>query len=463
MRRITFALIGAVLIMVVLTASLMLQLYVLHKRITHEQITNGGASSLLNLLNGVPKPTVCVIGSLGNPYVASMARGLSMVGVPYTVKPSFPVNASCSMIVIEDDLLSLSYYRHEIINYLERGLPIEVVGPNAGNTLLNLIGDFISKRATVVIGETGPNKTVTPRLPSDITAIMVAMIPSRNASRFVTGWDIFEGLPPNNLTYAVLRSWRDYNGMLMNVNNKLYVPVSTLTLSVPRIELQSSATSTTVFIQGFTFVGYVGWYSSSVYDWFGYLAGEQWAMVKFYYAYQQSPGPYWWFLNLIQHEVEGFPTPSIGFSPCNAGEGVNAYSNIYPGQVFWGAAPTGSSSGQQTISYTLGASPSGVYVQVTETVTQGTIGWGYSGNPSLGQDSWNWNFYNAVSDYTYIVIPSDIFLLDPSRPGGYPPLYETINFTSTFSNWLGCWTSPSPIIVTVDVYTNQVTVLSAST
>ncbi|WP_054850425.1 hypothetical protein [Vulcanisaeta sp. JCM 14467] len=276
-------LIGAVLIMMVLAASLMPQLYVLHKQMTHEQITNGSASSLLSLLNGVPKPTVCVIGSLSNPYVASMARGLSMVSVPYTVESSFPVNASCSMIVIEDDLLSLnsSYYRHEIINYLERGLPIEVVGPNAGNTLLNLIGDFISKRATVVIGEAGPNKTVIPRLPSGITAIMVAMIPSRNVSRFVTGWDIFEGLTPNNLTYAVLRSWRDYNGMLMNVNNKLYVPVSTLTLSVPRIELQSSATSMTVFIQGFTYVGYVGWYSSSVYDWFGYLAGEQWLWLSF--------------------------------------------------------------------------------------------------------------------------------------------------------------------------------------
>ncbi len=155
----------------------------------------------------------------------------------------------------------------------------------------------------------------------------------------------------------------------------------------------------------------------------------------------------------------------VASPPCYAGEGVNAYSNIYPGQVFWGgAAPTGSSSGQQTISYTLGAGPSGVYVQVSETITQGAIGWGgYSGNPTLGQDKWTWNFNNPVVGYTYTVIPSDIFMLDPSRPGGYPPLYETINFTSTFGNYLGRFNSPSPITVTVDVFTNQVTVISSST
>ncbi len=51
---------------------------------------------------------------------------------------------------------------------------------------------------------------------------------------------------------------------------------------------------------------------------------------------------------------------------CYAGEGVNAYSNIYLSQVFWGgAAPTGSSSNQQAISYTLGAGPFNVYVQVS--------------------------------------------------------------------------------------------------
>ncbi|WP_054852928.1 hypothetical protein [Vulcanisaeta distributa] len=463
MRRVIYALVSVVVVIVAIS---LMQFHVSHGPV----MNNSNAVSAL--LNGVPRPTVCIVGSLSNPYVASIAKGLGMVNVPFTVESWLPGNASCSMVVIEDDLLSLnsSYYRREVINYLGRGIPVEVVGSNAGNALLNLIGNFISERATVVIGEPGPpNKTVIPELPSGITAVMVTMIPSKNASRFVTGWDIFEGLPSNNLTYAVLRGgWRDYDSMLTDMNNKLYAPVPTLTLGgVPRIKFQSSATSTTVFIQGFTYVGYVGWYSSSTYDWYGELAGEQWAMVKFYYAYQQSPpGPYWWFLNLIQHEVEGFSTsdPSLGFIPCYAGEGVNAYSNTYPpGQVFWSAAPTGSSSSQQTISYTLSAGPSGVYVQVSETVTQGTIGWGYSGNPSLGQDKWTWNFNNPEIGYTYVVIPSDIFMLDPSKPGGYPPLYETINFTSTFGNFLGCFNSPSPITVTVDVFTNQVTVVSSST
>ncbi|WP_243679201.1 hypothetical protein [Vulcanisaeta distributa] len=460
MRRVIYALVS---VAVVIVAISLMQLHMSHG----SMVNNSNALSAL--LSSVPRPTVCIVGSLSSPYVASIAKGLGMVNAPFTVESELPGNASCNMIVIEDDLLSLnsSYYRREVINYLGRGVSIEVVGPpNAGNALLNLIGGFIGERATVVIGEPGPpNKTVISRLPSDVTAVMIIMMPSKNASRFVTGWDIFEGLPLNNLTYAVLRGWRDYNSMLTDMNNKLYVPASTLMLGVPRIEFQSSATSTTVFIEGFAFVGYVGWYSSSTYDWFGELAGEQWAMVKFYYAYQQSPGPYWWFLNLIQHEVEGFPTsdPSLGFVPCYADEGVNAYSNIYPGQVFWGAAPTGSSSSQQTISYTLSAGPSGVYVQVSETVTQGTIGWGYSGNPSLGQDLWTWNFNNPEIGYTYVVIPSDIFMLDPSKPGGYPPLYETINFTSTFGNFLGCFNSPSPITVTVDVFTNQVTVISSST
>ncbi|BDR92392.1 hypothetical protein [Vulcanisaeta souniana] len=65
--------------------------------------------------------------------------------------------------------------------------------------------------------------------------------------------------------------------------------------------------------------------------------------------------------------------------------------------------------------------------------------------------------------YTYVVMLSDIFMLDPSRPGGYSPLYETINFTSTFGNYLGRFNGSSPITVTVDVFTNQVTVISSST
>lgn len=456
MRRVIYALVSVV---VAIAAISLMQLHM-----PHESTTSNG-NALYALLNGVTKPTVCIVGSLGNPYVASIVKGLGTVNVPFTVKSELPGNASCSIVVIEDDLLSLnsSYYKYEVINYLGRGVPVEVVGPNAGNALLTLVKNFIDERATVVIGEPGPNKTVLPKLPTDVTAIMLAMMPLRNSSRFVTGWDVFEGLPAVDSTYAVLKGWRDYNEMLMDIGNRLYAIIPTLSFDAPKVELQSSATSITVFIQGFTYVGYVGWYSSSTYDWFGKLAGEQWAMVKFYYAYQQYPGPYWWFLNLIQHEVEGFLTPSGSFTPCYAGEGVNAYSNIYPGQVFWGAAPTGSSSGQQTISYTLGAGPSGVYVQVSETITQGTIGWGYSGNPTLGQDKWTWNFNNPVVGYTYTVIPSDIFMLDPSRPGGYSPLYETINFTSTFGNYLGCFNSPSPITVTVDVFTNQVTVISSST
>ncbi len=66
MRRVIYALVSVV---VAIAAISLMQLHM-----PHESTTSNG-NALYALLNGVTKPTVCIVGSLGNPYVASIVKG----------------------------------------------------------------------------------------------------------------------------------------------------------------------------------------------------------------------------------------------------------------------------------------------------------------------------------------------------------------------------------------------------
>jgi hypothetical protein len=402
------------------------------------------------LLSGVPTPTVCIVGYATNPYIGNLTAGLGEVGVPYIIITG--VNnqtiSRCSMLVISSDWLRIfgNEYRGAIINAVQRGLPVMAIGPDAGNSLLTVVGNLITSKAALIVGiPTGKGKQLRPELPTNVAALEIAMIPIRNATRYPTIWEVYVDTPPTNITYAVLRAWKDYNTARA---------------------FQQYGSSLSVNIQGFNYVGHVGWYATNTYDWFGNLAGQQALSVDFYYTfyYITAKNNYYFFLNLIRHEVIGYPTHLSGaFTPCVATEAVNGYTSKWPGQVLFYSAPIGGSSNQVTISY----EEIGLFgkegVVVGETITQGSVNWNYLSFPAEGQDEWTWTFNNPSTDTTYTLAPADIFQLNPNLPGGQPPLIETINSTALFGNYLGCFNAPSTISVTVDVYPTSVTVISTST
>ena len=460
--------IAAIIIAAVLTITTVIPIM---REVTHHKVTNQQYTYLTELLEGIPTPSVCIISYGASPYVSNLTANLGKLGVPYVMMNAVTNESvtKCSMLVISAGWLDQfgSSYKPAIIHALESGIPIEAVGPNAGNALLNVIGDFISEKAAVVVGvPTGHGKQLKPEVPSSVTALGIVMIPLKNATRLPTGWSIYEGVPASNVTYTVLRTWREYNEALSKVKSPLVLPFPLLTAALPpKILFQSSGSSLQVNIQGFNYVGYIGPYQTQYYDWFGNLAGEQELRVDFYYT---TANNYYFFLNLIKHGVIGFnpPDPSTSFIPCYAGEGVNAYSTEYPGRVWFQAAPTGSATSQKTISYSIGITNI-ASVTVTDYITSGTVGWNYLGLWTEGQDTWRWSFQNPSTETTYELVPGDIWQLDPSKPGGYPPLYETINATAGVanigwgSNYL-CNYMP-PISVTVDVYPTYVQVLQANT
>ncbi len=406
--------------------------------------------SLEELLSGVPTPTVCIVGYAMNPYIDNLTAGLGKVSVPYTVITSISNQtiSGCSMLVISSDWLRMfgNEYRGAIINAMQRGLPVMAVGPNAGNSLLMVVGNLITSKAALIVGiPTGNGKQLRPELPTNVVALEIAMIPMRNATRYPTIWEVYVNTPPTNITYVVLRAWKDYNTARA---------------------FQQYGSSLSVNIQGFNYVGHVGWYATNTYDWFGNLAGQQALSVDFYYTfyYITAKNNYYFFLNLIRHEVIGYPTHLSGaFTPCVATEAVNGYTSKWPGQVLFYSAPIGGSSNQVTISY----EEIGLFgkegVVVGETITQGSVNWNYLSNPIEGQDKWTWTFNNPSTDTTYTLVPADIFQLNPDLPGGQPPLIEAINSTALFGKYLGCFNAPSTISVTVDVYPTSVTVISTST
>jgi len=406
--------------------------------------------SLEELLSGVPTPTVCIVSYAMNPYIDNLTAGLGKVSVPYTVITgiSNQTISRCSMLVISSDWLRMfgNEYRGAIINAMQRGLPVMAIGPDAGNSLLTVVGNLITSKAALIVGiPTGNGKQLRPELPTNVAALEIAMIPIRNATRYPTIWEVYVNTPPTNITYAVLRAWKDYNTARA---------------------FQQYGSSLSVNIQGFNYVGHVGWYATNTYDWYGNLAGQQALSVDFYYTfyYITAKNNYYFFLNLVKHDVTGFPTHLSGaFTPCVATEAVNGYTSKWPGQVLFYSAPIGGSSNQVTISY----EEIGLFgkegVVVGETITQGSVNWNYLSNPIEGQDKWTWTFNNPSTDTTYTLVPADIFQLNPNLPGGQPPLIETINSTALFGNYLGCFNAPSTISVTVDVYPTSVTVISTST
>ncbi|PVU72647.1 hypothetical protein DDW08_01180 [Vulcanisaeta sp. SCGC AB-777_J10] len=406
--------------------------------------------SLEGLLSGVPTPTVCIVGYAANPYISNLTAGLGEVGVPYIIITgiSNQTISRCSMLVISSDWLENlgNEYGGVIINAMQRGLPVMAIGPDAGNSLLMVVDNFITSKAALIVGiPTGNGKQLRPELPTNVVALEIAMIPIRNATRYPTIWEVYVNTPLTNITYAVLRAWKDYNTARA---------------------FQQYGSSLSVNIQGFNYVGYVGWYATNTYDWYGNLAGQQALSVDFYYTfyYITAKNNYYFFLNLVKHDVTGFPTHLSGaFTPCVAIEAVNGYTYKWPGQVLFYSAPIGGSSNQVTISY----EEIGLFgkegVVVGETITQGSVNWNYLSNPIEGQDKWTWTFNNPSTDTTYTLVPADIFQLNPNLPGGQPPLIETINSTALFGNYLGCFNAPSTISVTVDVYPTSVTVISTST
>ncbi|WP_069806619.1 hypothetical protein [Vulcanisaeta thermophila] len=155
----------------------------------------------------------------------------------------------------------------------------------------------------------------------------------------MTEYYIYQDIPPSSMASTVLITWVNHVEATSHVGGQLMNP---LTLSPPRplwYHFQV-VQEPTVFLQGFTYVGTLGWYVSNVSGWFGNPVGTQYVKVNLYYAYQQSPGPYYWFLDYMEQGTEG-STSDGGYYPLGGTIIVNGYTYKWPGQSLWGGYSPG--------------------------------------------------------------------------------------------------------------------------
>ncbi|MGC9117441.1 MAG: hypothetical protein ACP5I3_00450 [Thermoproteus sp.] len=406
--------------------------------------------------SGVPTPRVCIIGFPNSSYIGALVKGLREINISYVIGEANPI---CDILVVQDSLAPSS----GMLGFLKSGKPVVVAGPHASKALLDAAESYIAQHAAVlIVGDVGPDKTARLLLPSGASAIGLFMLPSRNSTRYITGWDIFADMPLESMAYAVLRTWIDYYHTIVTPRSTYAFDV--LNLQTVTSPTGSSATSVIVQITGLNYVGYVGWYQSNFTDLYGNLGGQQWLRIDFYYTYQSSP-TYWWFVNVVKHYVEAYPVlVSLGFTPYEATETVNMYTNQWPGQVYWDGAPInpGSIPPNPTI-YQLSVGPPGAQVSVTESVYRGQISWGTTGDPAAGIMTWMWTFSNASLGYSYEVVPISVVLLDPNKLGGVPPAVESFSTTAYFCNVFYCGNAAPTISLKVLVYTTSVQVVSTST
>ena len=164
--------------------------------------------SLEELLSGVPTPTVCIVGYATNPYIGNLTAGLGEVGVPYIIITgiSNQTISRCSILVISSDWLENlgNEYGGVIINAMRRGLPVMAIGPDAGNSLLMVVGNFITSKAALIVGiPTSNGKQLRPELPTNVAALEIAIIPIRNATRYPTIWEVYVNTPDKHYVCRV--------------------------------------------------------------------------------------------------------------------------------------------------------------------------------------------------------------------------------------------------------------------
>ncbi len=178
-------------------------------------------------------------------------------------------------------------------------------------------------------------------------------------------------------------------------------------------------------MEGFTFLGYVGWKHST-------LLGDQWVKTEYYYAETTSGGKtYKFYLAYNMHSQRAWATTSttgdVKFTTV-----TDWNTDTYPGQVLWDWGPKNIVCGG-TISFSI-SGLSGISANISYS---GSLGAVYCSSdftdPGTGTvKTYNENVGVNLPFVTYTVEPASIGVLDPTKPSDTEPMIVNHNFIANY-------------------------------
>ncbi len=175
-----------------------------------------------------------------------------------------------------------------------------------------------------------------------------------------------------------------------------------------------------------TYVGYIGWKTLTVYGEWGEPLGTEEVKVTYYYtSATTAEGTYKFFMAHTQHWAMGYGFLGIWFyHPHNFYSTTDWNTDTYSDQVLddWGPKNSGSNT---VITYGLSVGVSGQDPVATASISYSvegglTIAWWDQGSPSSGIAKTKHNLANPDIDTGYTVEPSSIGFLDPEIGGAEP-------------------------------------------
>jgi len=231
---------------------------------------------------------------------------------------------------------------------------------------------------------------------------------------------------------------------------------------------QKTSVQDGITVNGFNFIGYVGWKTANAVDNNGKVVGIESIKVDYYYTSATTAnGKYEFFLAHIWHSAYGNLcwTAWYGVTYCYAPKSwvsvTNWETSTWPGQVLddWGPKNTGSNT---IITYSISASAtvgsSGPSVSAGATVSYTipgglVINWQDYTQPQNGYVQTNHQIPNSQGGQpgpVYTLEPASIGFLDPTKPGGIEPMSVFHDFKVIFDDGDGdLWNADINFYVTL--------------
>ncbi len=189
------------------------------------------------------------------------------------------------------------------------------------------------------------------------------------------------------------------------------------------------STNSITRMEGFDFLGYIGWKNAEARGWLGELAGEMWVKAEYYYGSQTATDGtvYKFFYAYVIHSAKGYSPFGISRPPGVFITRTDWKTRYFEGQVLWDWGPKNVGGPLSTITYSVTAGTSGqkptLLVEVSYSSPSGTyFKWFDQTDPGDGIAEVKHEVVNSMTYATFTVEPSSIGLLDPNKQGGYEPM-----------------------------------------
>ena len=313
-------------------------------------------------------------------------------------------------------------YKRFIINVIKLGKPLACYGPNAGNKLIELIGqDFFLDELTLYVGgEPFSNKTPNIELPAEVK--LFSIVTRRSQSGL---------LVPDYL--VIVRDVEDLERDIVELLNWL-VDLSIIDGEVEHYSITE--------VNGFKYVGSIGWK-------FFYIkycnndVGELQVRSRYYYYGEEVSGIFYrWFLILAEHSTIGYrdltwcrACPYASWFLYKAKTEIDGHTDIFPGQIFEDMGPKNAGTCISSINYVVFTGINAINTKVSASYSPNRISYTSSVNTAAGVVKWIYFSCQHATDITRQFVSSAIFYLDPMKEYGYEPLVVTHYYYSEIKGY----------------------------